>query len=402
MKEKIINTVVCDMRNVSEESLQGYEAITVNATVLVLGEHSAELLNRYPVTLNTTHMLRVPDGQDVSVKIFNGTHEIGPEGGGNGIVLIVNGKLMIQNNSLDAVKSYFQIFVNGKLLMPESYGHLPNVSVSGRTEYYPDGASVLDADAKIDDLFIIRSKNTLYYCPGTIFFLDAAMNAEMLLEKGLRFAAKKIVIADGLLLKLVSQFDEKAKIVRVPDGTQLIGKDLDLKPKTIRKYGTKLYVCGDVAIMDADALDELEYLYADGCVRVSKELEEAFDEIDSVYEELKIVYPNKGHISDRAAVTISSALLEQFANGLIVEDCAKVTLSEDLLPDDILKKLEISDCALVCCTREQEAAVNLIATDIARLRVYGQENSGSKTGSSHEPSDGENDVNIISAVAYTM
>ena len=51
-KNKVINVATCDARGVTEDSLAGYENITINAATLIIGERSKELLNRYPVTMN--------------------------------------------------------------------------------------------------------------------------------------------------------------------------------------------------------------------------------------------------------------------------------------------------------------------------------------------------------------
>ena len=390
-KNKMINAATCDARNVTEESLTGYENITINAAILIVNERSKELLNKYPVTMNAATVLEVPDGENISVQSINGKGEIGPDADGTGVFLIVNGKLSIADGSETAVKSYYRIMVNGKVLMPKSYeGRFSNIQVRGKTEYYPDGATILKADTEIDDLFVLRAANTLYYCSGNLFFLDAGIDTEKMIEKGLKFTAKKIVIAESLISKLVSLFDEEAEIVKVPDGTKLIDDDLELKPKTIKK------------------LSSLEYLFADGTVSVNKELEDAFEEIESVYDALKIIDPELGRITDRPMVKVNAAVLEKYPKGVRVEDCAKVTLSEDLSAEDIIEKLHIVDCAMVICSKEQEEAVGMIAEDVAMIQVSGQ-------GSDDE--DGEDggapgmlgsilgklkDTQIINAAEYEM
>ena len=374
MKSKVINAATCDTREVTEESLAGFEHITINAAILIVGERSKELLNKYPVTLNVANMLEVPDGQNISVKCINGKGEIGPDADGTGIFLMVNGKLLVADGSAEAVKSYYRIMVNGKVLMPKSMeGQFANFQVNGKTEYYPDGASILKADTEIDNLFIQRAANTLYYSSGNLFFLDTKLDTEALIQKGLTFEAKKIVMAESLVDKLISLFDEEAEIVRVPDGASLIDDDLELKPKTIKKYGTKLLVTGDVSILDAEALSSLKYLFSDGIVCISKDLEEAFDEIESIYDELKVIDPDQGLLSDRPILKVGPTILKRYPHGVRVEDCAKVTLSEDLTPEDIMAKLHISDCAMVICSKEQEEAVNMIAEDVAMIKVAGSD-----------------------------
>ena len=406
-KNKMINVATCDARAVTEESLAGYENIIINAAILIVGERSKELLNQYPVTMNAANVLEIPDGQDITVKTINGKGEIGPDADGTGVFLMVNGKVVVSDGSQDAVKSYYRIMVNGKILMPKSYeGKFPNIQVNGKTEYYPDGATILKADTEIDDLFIARAANTLYYSSGNLFFLDTGIDTEKMISKALKFTAKKIVIAESLIGKLVSLFDEEAEIVKVPDGTQLIDDDLELKPKTIKKYGTKLCVSGDVSIKDAEALSSLVYLFAEGTVRVNKELEEAFDEIESVYDELIVIDPDLGYIMDRPMVKIGAAVLKKYPSGVQVKDCAKVTLSENLSTEDIMEKLHIKACAMVICTKEQEEVVNMIAEDVAMIQVTGQapedEEDGMAGGMFGSLLGKVKDTQVINSAEYKM
>ena len=400
MKNKIINAALCDAREITEESLAGFDNISVNGAILLTSPRAKEIMNRYPVRLNTAMVLEIPDGQEVSVKIVNGKAAIGPGDDGTNVFLIVNGRLTVEDGSREAVQSYYRILVNGKLLMPAGYrGRFPDLTVNGKTEYYPDGAALLKGDTEVDDLFAARAAGTLYYCPGSLFFLDPAMDIEKLLEKDLRFSARKIVIAESLLGKLVPRFDEESEIVRVPDGTVRVDGGLDLKMNTIRRYGPRLYVSGDVSILDGEALSSLEYLYAEGEASVSKDLEDAFEGIQSVCKRVKIIDPEQGILSDRPSVRIGAAMLEKYPKGVRVEDCARVTISEDLSPEDILEKLRISDCAVVVCTKEQEDAVHMIAEDTAMVRIYGQD--GEESADSETPGNPKDTV-LINAAEYKM
>ena len=142
----------------------------------------------------------------------------------------------------------------------------------------------------------------------------------------------------------------------------------------------------------------LEYLFADGTVRVSKNLADAFDEIGSVYDELKIVDPDIGEIYDLPAVKVGTAVLNKYPNGLRITDCARVTLAEELCPEDIMEKLRIADCALVVCTKEQEEAVCMVAVDVAMIRTA-QEGDGETADA---VSGGTKDALVINAAEYKM
>ena len=397
--KKVINAAICDARAVTEESLAACEHITINAATLLVDERSKALLNQYPVEMNVANVLSVPEG--LSVKSMNGKAEIGPDAEGEGIFLIVNGKLTIKNDSLEAAKSYGGIVVNGKVLMPKSYqGKLSNLQVNGNTDDYPDGAEILKADTAIDDLFVLRARNTRYYAPGTLLFLDTGINTGTLLEKGLEFSAQKIVIAESLVHTLAACFDEESEIIRVPDGTGYIDDDVELKPRIVKKYGTKLYVDGDVTILEYEALEGLTYLYVGGVVSVAKNLAEDFDQIESVYDDLKIVDPKLHRIKDQNSVKIGKKLLAMYPGGVLIKDCNQVILSEDLSPEEIVKQLKIEDCVHVVCTKEQEEAVSLIAEDIAGIELAEDGQASKDEGDSFFGR--AKDTQVINAAEYKM
>lgn len=400
MKNKVINTAVCDARGLKEESLAGLEKITINTCVLVIGEKAKSILNKYPVTLNAASVLEIPDDRDAVLKTVNGKCDIGPDAEGENTLLMVNGKLTIENGGLEAAKRYIKITVNGKALMPKSFkGRLGNLLINGKAEYYPDGAALLRPNARIDRLFIARAENTRYHCPGNLFFMDTDVDWKKALEKGLRFSAKKAVVAEGLLNTAVALLDEETEVTRVMDGAVPVFGDIELTQGVIKKHGARLCVCGDVAIHDAEALASLEYLFADGTVSLDKNLEEAFNKIKSVYQSLKILAPDARYISDRPMVKVSAAMLESCPGGVWISDCARVELSESLSREDIVKSLHISDCALVVCNEEQEDAARMIAEDVAMLRVSGRE----KDADSGDGGFGDRgDTQIINAAEYRL
>ncbi|MBR5947036.1 MAG: hypothetical protein IKZ82_00115 [Clostridia bacterium] len=391
MKKKI-NTAVCDARKVGEESLAGFEQIEINTAMLIVDGRSKALLNKYSVAVNAASVIELPD-ENARLQNINGKHEIGPDADGNSVFLIANGRLTLANGSLEAAKSYLSIMVNGEVLMPKSFmGQLTNLTVNGDIEYYPDGAAILKENTVIDELFVKRAKNKLYYCSGKLFFLDAEV-ASQITESGIGFSADSVVIAEGLVDKLVRQIDEEAELITVPDGTRVVDGDLELNAKAVKKYGTKLFICGDVSIDDASALASVEYLNARGAVKLNKALAAAFDELDCAYDELKIIDPDAGYICERPIVKIGSAALNRHPNGLYVTDCAKVMLDKSLAPSEIMAKLHINDCAVIVCTKEQEDAVNLIAVEVANIC----------TADEAEAEDGgDEDIVRINAAEYSL
>ena len=407
MKKKVFNVAVCDVREVTEESLAGFDSITINAASIISNARSREILGRYPVTINAASFLEIPDGENIKVRTLNGSEEISSNSDGRGVYLLVNGKVILENGSLEAAKSFYRIAVNGKILMPKSFkGQLQNIDVNGKAEYYPDEAMLLKARDKIDDLFVMRASHSLYYGQGTLFFLDEKIDSENLVSKGIRFAAKKAVISEGLLRKLISIIDEDTELVRVPDGTKVIDDDLELNDVVIKKFGSKLYVEGDVSVMDGEVLPSLEYLYSEGKIRVDKRLKDKFESVDYTCSDVEYVDPDSKHISDRAIFVLSAQMLDDCAGGLVIEDCAKLKIDKDVKPEDILKKVKISDCAFVTCTKEQRDAVDMVSEDVARISTYSLTDAlfpHSSDGDDDDFGDEKSsDTQVINATEYKL
>ncbi|WP_308540042.1 hypothetical protein [uncultured Murdochiella sp.] len=405
MKKKIINCAICDARNVSEESLTGYDQIMINAAIILTTERAKQLLDRYPVALNVASVTMLPDNADITAKVVNNKFTLGPDADGKDCLLVVNGKLTLENGSLAAAESFHQIIANGTVLMPRSFnGKLHHLKNNGKIIYYPDGASLLNSTTSIDDLFVQRAQNNFYYCLDTLFFLDTSLNTTRIEEKELRFSAEKVVIAESLMPALLPRIEEETKVIPVPDGTVLLEDDVALKPRTIKKYGSKLYVDGDITIKDKEALDRLEYLYVTGDARVLKSLEDAFLDQSFVYDALKVIDPEIGYVSDKISAKVGPQLLRSYPKGVVVEECAVVKLSPDLSPADILKNLTIRDCATVKCTKEQEEAVGMIAEDIASIDTNqdSEEKSGLLGGVLGEVFHDLKDTQLINAAEYTL
>ncbi len=404
MKKKMINAAVCDARDVSEESLTGYESILINAALLLVNERAKEILNRYPVNLNVASIVEVPGGQDIQVKCVNGREEIGADADGKGVLLMANGSLII--HSVEAASTFFKIVVNGNAWMPRgARGKLQNVQVNGNTKYYPDGAVILDSNTVIDNLFVAIAKNPIYYCPGTMFFLDSDLDVDALSEKKIGFEAKKYVIANGKVNGLLPYLEETGEIQVVPNGTTFIKGNIELKPSVLRKYGSKICVSGDVIISDSESLAKMQYLYAGGTVKLDQSLEEAFADLDSNYKELKLVDPLQGIISDQTVVKIGKTIFEKYPSGVKVVDCVQVRLSDQLAPNEIMEKLRISDCVTVCCSSEQEEAVYFVSQDVTQIKVDGRDSDDNEEDRKKDPlqelSD-DLDVQMINLVEYKM
>ncbi len=374
MKKMMVNCAVCDMRNVSEETLKSYEQITVNAATMIVTPEKKDLINRYNVTMNVADVIEVPAGENVRVISQNGSYELTAERApkdGETVILLVNGVLNIDADAAEAAQKYYQINVNGAVTMPKSIsGRLNNLSVNGSISAYPDGAIQLSRNAEIDKTFPLRAKeNALYWAFRRLIFTDLALDTEKLRNRNVRFAAKTALIAESLAEAVVPMLSEDTDILIVPDGTAFVNSDAKMNRRFLKKFRTKAYINGDLTVEDdaAEVLPAIEYLYVNGDVKLPEALADAFEDVDAHYDEIVIQKKVGKIIEDHVRATVDKALLEKYADGILVTDCAMVHIAKDVPSELILERLTIADCAKVFCTEEQEAAVGAVSKDVASI-----------------------------------
>ena len=408
MKKMIVNCATCDMRSVTEETLQSYEQIMVNAATVLVTPRAKELVHRYNVALNAADVMEVPEGENVRVQQQNGAYQLTGDSApqaGEMTILMVNGSLTIGDDALEAAQAYQSIQVNGSVLLPKSMaGKLSNLSVNGSTDIYPDGAILLRRNAVIDRTFALRAReNALYWASRRLVFTDADLNVEKLVEKGVQFASRLALIAESLAEAVVPLLTEDTDILVVPDGTKFANGYAVLDKRFLKKYGTRLYINGDLLVKPeaVDVIPEIEYLYVNGQVKIPQDLVDAFEEIDAEYEDLTIQKAYGKVIEDMVRTAVDTKLLEKYPDGVQVTDCAMVRIAKDVSPELILERLTIADCAKVFCTEEQEAAVSAVSKDVAMIGSMGdmgEDMMDLVTGSLHLNPN----LKVINASDYVM
>ncbi|MFR2145884.1 MAG: hypothetical protein ACLS5B_04935 [Faecalibacterium prausnitzii] len=371
MKKLNVEAVVIDLRHVSEETLASYEHIQIHAALAMTSPKTEALLAKYPVELDVTSVQCYDD--DAKVNMVNGKTELTashkPEGKS---VLIVNGKANIAADAADTLRAYGKIIVNGKVLCPAGLAGLvtEKCTINGKLAVYPDEAVVLKGTVKLDRSFLLRAQARLYWTEKQFVAVDPKLDTAALAAKGVRFAATKAILLESLAETLAPLFTEETELIVLPEGTAVVDDDFELTPKTFRRYGTKLYVMGDVNISNdaADLLEQVEYLHASGDVSLPAALEDAFYAIPDVeYQDLQLL---TGHVvMNKPLLNVKQELLELDPAGITCVNCAVVALDKALTAEDILAKLHLNCCAVVRCTAAQEAAVEAAAVNVAQIKV---------------------------------
>ena len=375
MKKKLnANAIVLDLRRLTEETLSAYEDISLNAVITLTNPRAQALLSQYDVKLNTVLCKNLPDDADIRASVTNGKTTLSaaskPEAKQ---VLVINGKVTVLPDAAETLRQYEALVVNGKATCPASLAALftEAATVNGKLVIYPDEAVVLSGrSVKLDRTFLLRAQERLYWNERLFVAVDPKLDAAALAAKGCRFAAPKAMLAESLAETLAPLFTEDTELVILPDGTAVVDDDLDLTAAALRRYGTKLYVLGDVTV-SADciaALGKLEFFHASGTVTLPQEAEETFCAIpDLAYDKLRVL---SGHLfSGLPKLTLTPDLLAQYPEGIACVDCAMVRLDPALLPDEIAKHCQFDGCALVQCTEVQQNAVAAVSRNVAQIHA---------------------------------
>lgn len=371
-KKMVINSDVCDARKVTEETLSGFESIVINSDLLLVNDRARALLGNAPMIFNGDRMLDVEG--DVHIISINGSSKIGasdavPEGKQ---FLTVNGSLTLEPGTEKILETYVGMSVNGSVTYPASLsGYMSRATVNGSTICYPDGAVILKSNTSIDRIFALRAKNNLYWTRNRLIMVDPQLNPEALKAKGARFQARQVILTESLVEGVIDLIDENADIVVVPDGVKVIADDIHLDQVTVKRYGTMLYILGDVKILeeDRDALEAVTYLNIRGDVRVDNSLRDLLLEKAEVSGEIRA--PRGRVICNQITARVNRWLLEKEPQGICVENCASVKLDSDIPNDLILERLTVLNAASVSCTEEQESAVGAVCENCAAIGSNG-------------------------------
>ena len=339
MMKLMVNCGTCDARSVSEETLKAYEQITINCGSVIVTPETKNLLSQYAVNLNCGDMMELE--KDVLLSCVNGVAEIKPT---DLVVkktfLEVNGVLEIGAGTEKVLEQYVGIEVNGTVQYPESMNaYLGKLKVNGAISCYPDGAVMVDPD----------------------------LDGDALAKKEAAFSAKEVILTEDKVESLLNCIDEKAELIIVPQGTRVILDDVELNEGTVKRYGKKLYIVGDVTVTEeaGEILADMEYLNIRGKASVPSRWKDLLLEKAEVSDSVRVV---KGRcLQDKPKLRITREMLEREPDGLRVEDCMKVCLDEGIPSDLILEKLTICDCMKVLCSPAQEGAVAMICEDVAKI-----------------------------------
>lgn len=375
MSEKrnlMINCDVCDARNAKEEYLSGYEQIMINTDLLLVSAESRGVLERLPAICNTDNTLEVDD--DANLIFQNRSTEINSKSVFPAdTVLAVNGDLLIHSDtSRQTLETLRAVNVTGSLLCPASLlTCIKDLYVTGEIKTYPDDCVVLPPVFTPDEYFHLRAKEgQKYYAEQEIRLIAPGIDLGTLRDKKVQFISPRFFVPAEKAADALELFNETASMEVIPQGYVFVDTGKELSESLLKKYGNRLFFRGDLTLTEGSIplLSRLEKLYVSGTILVPENLAEDFYQFDVECSSVKVVKEEKRRILENSPrIVLNKDILTASPQGVLVRNCAVLTIEENITPQDILDHVEIVNCARVDCAENQKAAVYQKSTNVPQI-----------------------------------
>lgn len=364
-----INCEICDARKIKEENYKAYSQIMLNTDILLVNETSKEILSKLPVTINVDTTLEIPD--DMSFHFVNGDFELnGSMPSELNSFLYVNGTLFIRPGSENQLTSFWKIYVNGDVRMPESMSVFPGkLHVNGSLIRVPDQCRELEDVFIMDKYFPVRAaKNGKYFAKDLIKITDPAIDAALLADKGISFITRCVLARENMLPSLLELFDETVTIQVIPSDYAYVEGDVRLSEALLERYGDKLYVGGSLFLNEASPalLSRLKAVRTSGDIFLTPQQQEFIKNLDISCRSL--VLTREKILENLPQITVDSEMLTQCPGGIEIRNTAYIKVLDDVAPELIAEKLSIKNCACVSCSPRQTSAIQIAGKNIAAIQ----------------------------------
>lgn len=376
-KQLELNCDICDCRRLKKEAYSQYDKILVNADLLVVSRGGGDVFAGLPVDGNFDSVFEADPEEDVQAQIqtVNGNYTMSKGQQTEGRLLTVNGSLEILPDARETLQSCRKIIVNGNLRCPQSLEScLGSVTVNGGCTIYPDDCIVQKPFFSVDRYFPVWAKeHRRYFAESRVCLTDPQTDVSELVRKQVQFVTPSALIAEELMPQAAALFEERTVFTVVPAGHAVLAGAVVWRESLVRKYRRRLYIDGSLTVgpEGAGGLEKLEHL------AVSKELRyhAKFEPVVSALQaDCARMVPIKGRtVENKVKFTIDQTVLDVCEDGLLVRQCARVTLAEEVAPARIVDQLEFENCAKIICTREQAGAVDLVSRNVAKVTTEEEE-----------------------------
>lgn len=370
MNDLIINCEICDIRRLDPSNYNCYGKISVNTELVLSNSRGKAALGALDISFNAEEFLELDDDTDIDISCVNGRYSIsGNTHVSSNTMLTVNGSVYIAPDAKGALQSFMKITVNGSILCAESLApFLSHVSANGSISFYPDDYTVLPGTFEIDKYFpLTAADGGKYFIQNTAKIKDSSIDLSLLAKKQVRFKAKKLILPEKKIDEAVPLFDSGTQFTVIPEGFSCADSSVKLDESLIEQHGSKIFVNGNLDARGdiSSIVSKTDEIIVNGKVTVTQKTKADFDSINAKYDKYEI--SKSIVIRDKPAITLNNQLLKLSCDGVRIENCAHLTIAEDVSAHDILNLAELCNIAMVLCTEEQEAAVTSIGENIAKI-----------------------------------
>lgn len=379
----VLNCDICDTRKMREEDYNHYKKMIINADIVIVSTASKSIINRLPVTINQDFTIEIADAVEAELKVISGSYEITDSMAvWEHTLLIVNGDLNIHSGTKEILEKYEKIHVNGSVRCAESVsGYLTKLSSSNSVAIYPDDCMILNDTFIIDKYFPLRAKEgSKYYVKDKVIIQDKSIDLQKLAEKNIQFVTDQLIIPEEMVESCIELFDEKVEFVIIPAGMTLHYGDAVLSEDLLKKEGDSIYVYGNLTVpkdVRLDILDEMiSKLIVTETVVLMRNQEVSFKKLNVDYQRLEFKWEGRT-IENKPSIHVDKILLENSPDKVLVKNTATIKIAEDVMPELILNRLMIKNCARVLCNENQKSAVAAIAQNVAQI---GESGGGEQKG----------------------
>lgn len=360
----ILNCNICDTRKVREKTLTDFDNIVINTDIILQNTFSKEILMKYPIVMNCDTVIE-SDKEIILKENLSITSDTVID---EDKVYIVTNKLSIEKGCEEVLAKFDKVYSLGSARYPESLANLlSNFTFSGDTLVFPDDSIVMDNTKIIDDIFEITAKdNSLYYAKNKIVISKIDVNP--IIAKGIKFKTKKLIVDKALLAKTLPLFNSDVELVVLPENCSYHNGNATLDPAFIKKHGNNVYVDGSTTVNGDSNLSNIEYLFTNGDVNIIERLQDDFMKLNTVYNNINFI---KGKfLGNVGSINIDKFMLETSLDGVLVENFVNATISENVSPELIVKRLSIRNGGNVSCSEEQIGAVQMIASNVGNIGIF--------------------------------
>jgi hypothetical protein len=390
MSQRIGNVGLLNLVNATEESVKGIERIE-NVGLVLYGKENAHLLTRLNIG-NIGSSVEIPDGY----RLFNGVFTLDQNylsSIDEPVFLLVNGIVIIDKNvQADQVQAgQLNLMVNGKVYSPSHLSGMAGKMLSkgsGSVETYHGAPPRLENGKFIlTNSFLQSIEESLYLVVNGKITFAQDLDLDLFNEKISKLEINgKIILFENQETYLYKKVDSlTGKVEVIPAGYDVLGKQLRLNSRSIRRFRKKKWYTNKPIIIESDVSREMltkaiEKIHSTSVVICHEEVEDLVYELLSLMETEVLSYENSFIVIDGEEVWSNDQFLALDQSVSVIVN-GQLTLDRDVSEEVLRTKVSSLDVLGDVIVREKKLKGTL--QNVVRLNTgtieeeKGKENTGS-------------------------